>query len=164
MNASRILGLETSAERRIRAERVADRRVEPCPGAPYRKRVRHRRDASLWIAQEPRLSKVDARFVDRRRAVSELVGREVGGTQHVVVHAVARFHHGPLVHRPGTRYARHQHRLSAPATTGWPCVAGVNRSAVHVEGARCKLRYRIPRIGQLRQLRDRDVGVRIEAR
>ena len=34
---------------------------------------------------------------------------------------------------------------------------------MHVEGARCKLRYRIPRIGRLRQLRDRDVGIWIEA-
>ena len=89
--------------------------VEARPGGPHRKRIRHRRDASLRIAQEPRLSEIHARHVGRRRAVSELVRREVRGTQHVVVHAVAGLQHGPLVDRPGAGHARHPHRLSAPA-------------------------------------------------
>ena len=163
MHAIRILGLEARAERRVDTKRAAECVVVARPSGPHGKRIQHRRHAGLRVAQQPGLTEIHTRHVDRRRAVSALVGREVRGTQHVVVQAVAALKHGALVDRPGAGDARHPHRLSAPAQARLARIAGVDGSAAHVEGARCKLRNRAPGIRRLGQLRDRDVHIRVEA-
>ncbi len=99
MHAIRILSLETRADRRVDSKRASDRLVVARPGGPHGKRIQHRRHAGLRVAQQPGLSEIHARHVGRRRAVSGLVGSEVRGTQHVVVHAVAALQHGPFVDR-----------------------------------------------------------------
>ena len=86
----------------------------------------------------------------------------VGGVERVVVNAVAPLEHGLVAELVDRRDPRHPHRLRSPDPAILAGIARVDRTAPHAGNRRRQLRDRIPGVGRLGEIGDRQLRIRIE--